>query len=377
MAWISGVGLTPFGRMPGRSAIDWQAVAAEEALADAALDRRDVDGVIAGYATTLRHLMPADMLAERLGIRPAAAFGTSVGGATGLAMLAQAVCLVTAGTARRVLVVAGEDRASGQSTDTSMAALAQVGHPEYEVPLGATVPAYYALLASCYLSRHRLRMTDLAPLAVLMRSNAVRHPGAQFRSPITAADVEESRPVADPLRLLDCCPVSDGGAAFLVTAQPTGPRAVRIAGVGQAHRHQHVSEADLADLGALRSARQALSSADVDVSGVDLVGIYDSFTITLALLLEEIGLCRPGTAGAEAAAGYFDSTGRLPLNTHGGLLSYGHSGVAGGMAHVVEVITQLRGEAGDRQISRPLRQALVHADGGVLSAHVTAVLEAA
>jgi len=110
---------------------------------------------------------------------------------------------------------------------------------------------------------------------------------------------------------------------------------------------------------------------------VDLVGIYDSFTITLALLLEEIGLCQPGTAGAEVAAGHFDGTGRLPLNTHGGLLSYGHSGVAGGMAHVVEVITQLRGEAGDRQISRPLRRALVHADGGVLSAHVTAVLETA
>jgi acetyl-CoA C-acetyltransferase len=376
MAWISGVGLTPFGRLPGRSAIDWQAAAAEEALADAALDRRDVDGVIAGYATTLRHLMPADVLAERLAIRPATAFGTSAGGATGLIMLAQAVSLVMAGMAKRILVVAGEDRASGQSTGTSMDALAQVGHPGYEVPLGATVPAYYALLASRYLSRHGLRMTDLAPLAVLMRSNAVRHPGAQFRSPITVADVEASRPVADPLRLLDCCPVSDGGAAFLVTAQPAGPRAVRVAGVGQAHHHQHVSEADLDDLGARRSAQQALSNADADVRGLDLVGIYDSFTITLALLLEEIGLCRPGTAGAEVAAGHFASTGRLPLNTHGGLLSYGHSGVAGGMAHVVEVITQLRGEAGDRQISRPLRRALVHADGGVLSAHVTVVLEA-
>ena len=377
MAWISGVGLTPFGRLPGRSAIDWQAAAAEEALADAAVDRRDVDGIIAGYATTLRHLMPADVLAERLAIRPAAAFGTSAGGATGLAMLAQAVSLVTARMARRVLVVAGEDRASGQSTDTSMAALAQVGHPDYEVPLGATVPAYYALLASRYLSRHGLRMTDLAPLAVLMRGHAARHPGAQFRTPITVADVAASRPVADPLRLLDCCPVSDGGAAFLVTAQPIGPRAIRIAGIGQAHRHQHVSEADLDDLGARRSAAQALRRAGTGISGIDLAGIYDSFTITLALLLEEIGLCPAGTAGAAAAAGHFAGTGRLPLNPHGGLLSYGHSGVAGGMAHVVEVTAQLRGEAGDRQVSRPLRRALVHADGGVLSAHVTAVLEAA
>jgi acetyl-CoA acetyltransferase len=147
--------------------------------------------------------------------------------------------------------------------------------------------------------------------------------------------------------------------------------------MGQAHLHQHVTEADLEDLGARRSAQEALRRAGVTLDDIDLAGIYDSFTVTLAMLLEEIGLAAPGKAGAMAAAGEFDRTGRIPLNTHGGLLSYGHAGVAGGMAHLVEMVMQLRGEAGERQVPRQVRRALVHADGGVMSAHVTVVLEAA
>jgi acetyl-CoA acetyltransferase len=377
MAWISGVGLTGFGRQPGPTALDWQAQAARLALADGGLGLRDGDAVIAGYATTIAHLMPANLLAERLGIRPRVAFGTSVGGATGLAMLVQAVALVDTGQADRVLVVAGEDRASGQSTDAAMRTLAQVGHRDYEVPLGANIPAYYALLASAYLHRHDLTPADLAPLAVQMRTHAAGHDGAQYRKPITVADVDSSPMVAEPLRLLDCCPVSDGGAAFVVTGRPSSRRDVRVAGTGQAHLHQHVTEADLDDVGARRAAGAALDAAGVGLADLDLAGIYDSFTVTLAMLLEEIGLAEAGRAGALAASGHFDRTGPLPLNTHGGLLSYGHAGVAGGMAHLAEMVTQLRGEAGDRQVTRSPQRALVHADGGVLSAHVSVVLEVA
>jgi acetyl-CoA acetyltransferase len=377
MGWISGVGLTSFGRQPGPTALDWQEQAARLALADAGVRPRDIDAVIAGYATTMDHLMPANLIAERLGIRPRVAFGTSVGGATGLAMLVQAVTLVTTGQAERVLVVAGENRASGQSTDTSMRTLAQVGHPDYEVPLGANVPAYYALVASAYLHRYGLAPVDLAPLAVQMRAHASGHEGAQFRTPISVADVERSKMVAEPLRLLDCCPVSDGGAAFVVTGQRSSARDVRVAGTGQAHMHQHVTEADLGDVGARRSAIAAFDAAGVGVADIDIAGVYDSFTVTLAMLLEEIGLADEGKAGALAATGHFDREGSLPLNTHGGLLSYGHAGVAGGLAHLAETVVQLRGEAGDRQAGNALRRGLVHADGGVLSAHVTVVLEVA
>jgi acetyl-CoA acetyltransferase len=376
MAWITGVGLTAFGRRPGVTALEWQADAAGRAMTDGSVALAAVDGLIVGYAATLCHLMPANLLAEHLGLKPRIAFGMSVGGATGIGMLSQAAYLVDAGEANCVVVAAGENRASGQSTDTSMTTLAQVGHREYEVPIGANVPGYYALLASAYLHRHGLGPESLAPLAVQMRTHAADHQGAQFQKPIDTEDVLTSTPIADPLRLLDCCPVSDGGAAVVVTAEPTSDRSVRIAGLGQAHLHQHVSEADFDDFGARLSARRALARASIDVSDVDVAGIYDSFTITIALLLEEIGFAEPGEAGALTADGHFDRAGPLPLNTHGGLLSYGHSGVAGGMAHLVEVVAQLRGEAASRQASRPLTWGLVHADGGVMSAHVTAVLQA-
>lgn len=374
LAWIAGVGLTPYGKLPGMGAVELQARAAREAIHDAGVGLENVDGVIAGYATTLQHLMPADLLAEHLGVRPAVAFGTNVGGATGLAMLTQAVALIGSGAARCVLVAAGEDRASGRGRDATLGVLAQIGHQDYEVPVGGTIPAYYALVASAYLHRHGLDPSELAPLAVQMRANASRHPGAQFTTPITVDDVTASRPVAEPLRLLDCCPVSDGGSAFVVTADRTDHRSIVITGTGQAHRHQHVTEADMDDLGARRSATAALTQAGARIEDIDVFGVYDSFTVTLAILLEELGLAEPGDAGRAAARGELAPGGRAPLNTHGGLLSYGHPGVAGGMAHLAEVVTQLRGEAGDRQIAGPPGLGLVHADGGVLSAHVTTVL---
>lgn len=376
MAWITGVGLTDFGRRAGVSALEWQAEAAHRALSDGSVHRGAVDGLIVGYATTLSHLMPANLLAEYVGLKPSTAFGMNVGGATGMAMLAHAAHLVDSDEASCVLIAGGEDRASGQTTDTSMSTLAQVGHRDYEVPIGANVPGYYALLASAYLHRHGLSSASLASLAVQMRAHAARHEGAQFRTPIDVHDVVSSPQIASPLRLLDCCPVSDGGAAVVVTAEPTSDRSVLIAGLGQAHLHQHLSEADLDGFGAATSAGRALARASIEVTDVDVLGIYDSFTITVALLLEELGFAEPGRAGALAAEGHFDRDGALPLNTHGGLLSYGHSGVAGGMAHLVEVVTQLRGEGGCRQAARRLTWGLVHADGGVMSAHVTAVLRA-
>jgi len=372
-ALLTGVGLTPFGPQPGPDTLDWQVRAAELAVADAGLALDEVDALVVGYSTVLGHLMPAGVLAERLGIRPEVAFGMSVGGATGLAMLAQAATLVATGSVRHVLVVAGENRASGQSRQTSTRVLAQVGEPDYEVPLGGTVPAYYALLASRYLWTYGLGPEALAELPVQMRAHAARRDGAQFRTPITADDVLASRPVADPLRLLDCCPVSDGGAAFVVSARATSERSLVVHGTGQAHRHQHLSALDPGDTGAGEAARRALAAARVTWADIDVYGIYDSFSITVAMLLEELGLVPPGQAGAYARAGAFEIDGRFPMNTHGGLLSYGHCGVGGGMAHVAEVAGQLRGERADAQV-RDARVGYVHADGGVLSAHVGAVL---
>ncbi|WP_104134067.1 thiolase family protein [Cryobacterium sp. Y50] len=374
-AVVTGVGLTPFSRNAGRSALELQGEAALQALDDAGIRARDVDTVIAGYATTVNHIMPGNLLAEYLGATPERAFGMNVGGATGLAMVAEAARLVWSGSADTVLVVGGENRASGQSRDAAIATLAQVGHATHEVALGANIPAYYALLASEYLHRYSLKREDLAPLAVQMREHARTHPGAQFHKSITVDDVLNAPLIAEPLGLLDCCPISDGSAAFVLSRRSEGTRSVEITGIGETNLHQHVSEADFSSVGARQSAEQALNQAGAVVTDIDIFGIYDSFTITLAILLEEIGIAQPGTAGGMARDGAFAATGKYPLNLHGGLLSYGHPGVAGGMAHMAELVIQIRGEAGSRQLVERPRRGFLHADGGVLSAHVSIVLD--
>ena len=376
MSWIAGVGMTPYGKLPGRNTLDLMSEAATLALHDAQLERKDIDGLICGYSTTFPHLMLSTSFVEHYGLRPSYAHSIQVGGATGFAMVMLAHYLVESGAARNVLVVAGENRLTGQSRDDAVKTLAQVGHPVYEVPLGATIPAYYALVASRYMHEHALGGPDLAELAVLMRRHASAHPGAQFREPISVQDVMASKSIAAPLKLLDCCPVSDGGAAFVVTRDATNAFRVRIIGVGQAHTHQHVSAAaSLTQFGAKASVERARDTAGIELADVRYAAIYDSFTITLTILLEEIGLAPRGQAGARAREGYFNRDGVLPLNTHGGLLSYGHCGCGGAMAHLVETHQQMTGRAGTRQV-KDASLALLHGDGGVLSSHVSLVLEA-
>lgn len=372
-AYLLAAATTRFGRHEGRPALDLMAEAANAALAQSGLRRADIDGVLCGYATTFPHLMLATLLSEKLGLEPHYAHGMQMGGATGAAMVMLARELVRAGRCRRVLVVAGENRLTGQAVDASIQTLAQVGEADTEVPNGASVPAYYALLASRYMHHTGTRREDLAEFAALMRRHAASHPHAHLNEAISVDQVLASRPIATPLHLLDCCPISDGAVALVVGADE-GP--VRISGAGQAHRHQHLSALrDILDTGAARALKRAYADAAIGPERVDYLGIYDSFTITLAMLLEELGFAPRGGAAARARRGDFDAAGPLPLNTHGGLLSFGHSGVAGGMAHVAEAWTQLAGRAGPRQVGAP-RCALVHADGGVLSAHVSLVLQA-
>jgi acetyl-CoA acetyltransferase len=373
-AFITGVGNTAFGRHEGRSALDLMAEAATKALIDAQVTRREVDGVLCGYATTLPHLMLSTLFSERFALQPAYAHSVQLGGATGGAMLMLAADLVKSGRCRTMLVVAGENRLSGQSRDSSIQTLAQVGDADHEVPNGASVPAYYALMASRYMHETGTTQADLAELAVAMRANAARHPDAHLRTPITREDVLASKAIAAPLKLLDCCPISDGAMALVVCADAgSGPR-IAIRGAGQAHLHQHLTAMEsVMNVGARDASRRALSEAGLTLADIDHLAIYDSFTITLAMLLEEIGFAPRGGSAERVRNGDFLMDGALPLNTHGGLLSFGHCGVAGGMGHAVEAVRQLGRKAGNRQVAKATH-AFVHADGGVMSSHVSLVL---
>src|ERR1700746_1288905 len=286
MSYITGVGLTSYGKHEGLPSLDLMSKAAPLAIADAGLKRSGIDGILCGYSTVTPHIMLATVFAEHFGIRPAYAHAVQVGGATGLAMTMLAHHLVEAGVARHVLVVGGENRLTGQSRDASIQALAPGGHPEYEVPLGPTIPAYYGLVASRYMHEYGVTQEDLAEFAVLMRRHALMHPGAQFHDAITVADVMNSKPVALPLKLLDCCPVSDGGAAFVVSREPTSEIGVRVGGRARAHTHQHVTAMPaLSELGAEIAIAKAKEQAGVAISDVRYAAVYDSFTIPLAMLM--------------------------------------------------------------------------------------------
>jgi acetyl-CoA acetyltransferase len=199
-----------------------------------------------------------------------------------------------------------------------------------------------------------------------------------MRTPITLDDVAKSKPISTPLRLLDCCLISDGGAAVVVSAadaaRDTSKRGIDILGTGQMNTHEHiVASPSLTDFGCKQSSAQAFARAGVKAQDIDVAEIYDSFTITLLVELESIGFFGRGEAGPAILGGALDLAGRLPCNTHGGLLSYAHSGAAGGMFHVVEAVRQLRREATGRQVIDP-ELAFVHGDGGILSAHCSLVL---
>jgi acetyl-CoA acetyltransferase len=378
LAHITGVCDTAVGELPGSSCMGLHVEAALGAVGDAGLSVADIDGVLCAYSFTEQHLMLGSVFCEYLGIHPGFCAAIQAGGATACIMLMQAAALVAGGQCRHVLAVTGDNRLTGLSRDGAVAALSEVGHPQFERPFGISVPASYALVARRYMHEYGVTLEQLAAIAVEHRTHAGRHPNAHKRLPISIADVMASREISSPLRLLDCCLISDGGAAVVVSA-PAAARAaprrpVAIFGAGQGHTHEHIVAApSLTDFGCRQSSRRAFAQAGVEPADIDVAEIYDSFTITLLVELESIGFFGRGEAGPAALAGALGLAGALPCNTHGGLLSYGHSGAAGGMFHAVEAVRQLRHDAGPRQV-RDAELAFVHGDGGILSAHCSLVL---
>lgn len=377
-AVLSGVGDTRVGELPEHSCMSLHAEAALGAVADAGLTLSDVDGVLCAYSFAEPHLMLSSVFCEYMGLQPRFNSAIQAGGATGVIMVMAAAALVASGACRHVLCVTGDNRVTGMARDAADSALAAVGHAQFERPYGISVPASYALVARRYMHEYGATLEQLAAIAVTHRAHAANHPNAHKRAPITIDDVMGSRVISSPLRLLDCCLISDGAAAVLVSAADAArdlPKpGAAILGSGQGYTHEHIFAApSLTDFGCKQSSAQAFGEAGVTPADIDVAEIYDSFTITLLVELESIGFFERGEAGRAAAAGALTYGGRLPCNTHGGLLSYGHSGAAGGMFHVVEAVRQLQGAAGPRQVDGA-RLCFVHGDGGILSAHGSMVL---
>lgn len=379
-AVIVGVGESDIGRLPHMSGLGLNAQAARRAIADAGIRHTDIDGLLTAYSFTEPYFMLGSVLAEYLGLRPRYGGSLVVGGASPIAMLHHAAQAVSTGAAEIVLVCAGENRATGMSRDDAVSALAAVGHPYFEAPYGVGIPSLYAIVANAYMKKYGTTREQMAAVAANTRANALRHPNAHMKTPLSVEDVLSSKPISEPLHMYDCCLISDAGGAFIVTtperARDLPGRPVYLAGIGEAHTHEHLTSASsLTEFGAENSGKRAYAMAGLGPSDVDVAMLYDCFTIVPIIEMEELGLVERGAGGAFFAEGKAAIGGALPINTHGGMLSHAHAGAVGGLMGVVEAVRQLRGEAGERQLSGA-SAALVHGEGGVLSSHATAILTA-
>jgi acetyl-CoA acetyltransferase len=378
-AAIVGVGESPIGKVPEHTGLALNAIAAKRALDDAGLKPDEVDGLLTAYSQTEPFFMLGSVMCEYLGLEPTYCSSMVVGGATPGIMVAHAAAAIACGQAETVLIVAGENRRTGQTREQVFATLAtSVGHPNYEGPHGPSLPSFYALVARRHMHEFGTTPEQLAAVAVNTRYHASLNPTAHKQDLITVEDVLASKMVADPLHALDCCLISDAGGALIVTsaerAADLRKAPVYLRGIGEKHTHEHVTMAkSLTTTGAVESSRRAFEMAGVGPEDADLAMLYDCFTVVPVIELEELGFVGRGEGAAFFEEGHARLGGKLPINTHGGMLSHAHAGAVGGLFDIIEATRQLRGEADQRQVP-DAELAIVHVEGGILSSHCTMVL---
>ena len=376
MAVIAGVATTDYPNHPDLTELGVHAIASDRALADAGLTWEDVDGVAtAGFAP-----MHAVQLCEYFGIRPSYLDETNTGGSAFEVLVEHAADAVDRGHAEVVLVSYGSVQLSqmGRRLGTGGSGPPPIGPAAADAVWGNTLVGNYALAAARHMHDYGTTSEQLAEIAVTMREHAVANPLAQFRDPITVDDVLSSRLVADPLHVLDCCVISDGGAACVVTtnerARDLRKPAAHILGAAHAVTH-HLNISQMPEVtltAAAQSGPLALKRSGVSLADVDVLQVYDSFTITVLLTLEDLGFCAKGEGGPFVEGGRLRWDGPLPTNTDGGGLSSCHPGMRG-MFLIVEAVRQLRGEGTARQVASA-EVALVHGTGGMLSTGATLLL---
>ncbi|MCY0096834.1 acetyl-CoA acetyltransferase [Hoeflea ulvae] len=381
-AVIVGVGDVPLSDgkvVGGGSVLQVQARAANAALKDAGISMSDVDGLlVAGlWGVPGPGLLPSVTLGEYLGIFPRFADTTNIGGSAFEAHVAHAAMAIERGYCDVALIVYGSTQRSERSR--TLGGRPSVLTMQFENVWGIPQPVGgYALAAKRHMYEFGTTEEQLAEIAVATRKWASLNPAATKRDLISIDDVMESMPISDPLKLLDCCLVTDGAGAIVMTsadnAKAHGAKAVHVRGFGEAHTHWSIGAMpDLARLTAAEmSSKTAFEMAGVSPDSIDLVECYDSFTITVLMTLEALGFCKPGEGGAFVSGQRTAPGGAFPLNTNGGGLSYCHPGMYG-IFLLVEAVRQLRGEAGERQVDN-VRTALVHGTGGTLSSGGTVIL---
>jgi acetyl-CoA acetyltransferase len=363
-----GVATAGVGQAPGRSSMELMAQAVHGALADAHIPLSEVDGL---FAATAVHSMAAMSLAEHLGIQPSFTNGSNIGGSSFMAHALVAAMALEMGLCKVAVIAYG-------SNQRTAGGFKSVSEPmPFEAVYGPRNPiTAYALASSRYMHEFGATREDLAEVAVSARKWAQLNPEACERGPLTIEDVLGARMISDPLGKLDCCLVTDGAAAIVMTkadrAKDSPNKPVYMLGCAMEHHHRMISSMpSLTTTAAAVSGPRAFEMAGYKPSDMDTVQIYDAFTINTILFLEDLGYCAKGEGKDFVRGGRIAPGGELPVNTNGGGLSCVHPGMYG-LFVTAEAIRQVRGTCGDRQVEGA-KLSVGHGNGGVLSSQVTAV----
>ena len=365
---------------------------ADEAMEDAGVARSEVDGLLVHPIGGLPGFVPATV-AEYLGLQPTFAEVVDLGGATGAGMVWRAAAAIGAGMCTTCLCLTGSRRRAPKPRSDTVQG--ERGRPrsirprrdrspaaEFDLPYGMVgANVGYAMIATRYTHEYGLSDEQRAKVAVDQRRNANVNPSAIFHDqPLTIGDVLASDMICEPLHMLEIVMPAAGAAAVLVTSAERAKNARQppawLLGAGESVTHSSLAQAPALDkTGIGIAARAALTQAGVEPAEIGLASLYDCYTIMVLLTLEEVGFCPRGEAGPFVEASDLSHAGDFPLNTHGGQLSFGQAGMAGGMSHVTEAVRQIQGRCGERQIPG-LELAYAHGNGGIIAEQVGLVLGA-
>ena len=373
---IVGVGTFVGGEAHGYTDMELLAKSAHQAVQDAGLTMQDIDGVCtASVSSTMWGLA----VPEYLGINARFIDSTMIGGSSFVAHLLPAMLALASGQCKAVLVCYGSTQRTATFGRKEINASRKFLDPmPFEHPYEPMMPASaYALAASRHMHQYGTTREQLAEVAVAARAWAQLNPEAFSRDPLTVSDVLNARMVSDPLSVRDCCLVTDGGGAYVLVradrARHLRQKPVYVLGSATATWHRQIAcMPDLTVTAAAQSGREAYDMARMGPSDIDVLALYDAFTINTILFLEDLGFCKKGEGGAFVQGGAIAPGGRLAVNTNGGGLSCVHPGMYG-IFCLIEAVRQLRGNCGERQV-RDAQTALVNGNGGTLSSQSTAVL---
>lgn len=372
--YIRGVGMTKFGPSDRRLE-DLMYEAAVAAMADAGVE--DVDGVVVGAMSPESFTGESNISAfitDYLGLVPKPTLRIETASSTGAAIFDGAFFALSSGFFKNILVLAGE-KMTTLNTQAATRILSAVLSPQ-EQRQGGTMPALAALISRAYMHAFGCTREALTYIAVKNHKNAVKNPYAHFQYEVSAERVETSKMIADPLRLYDCSPLSDGAAAIVMTTDKTP---IRVAGIG--HGTDYVSLAQRGSLVSFTStqvaAKKAFKLAEIKPSKIDVAEIHDAFTPFEILGCEDVGFFESGTGWKNILKGETEITGPLPINPSGGLKARGHPVGASGLAQIIEIVWQMRGAAGARQVDNKLKYGLTQSVGGLGTSNIVTILEKA